>query len=136
MSERVSINTVVGTGIYVEGNLTVHGSIQVEGTLKGNLMVTGLLIVPKEGVVEGNITVKEAVIDGTVNGNLTATHNVILNTGATLNGDLYTGKVTLSEGSKFNGKCTMIKRKELIIDPKTKNVQLVELTPEQILTQS
>ncbi len=129
------ISTVLGKGIFMEGNLTIHGSIQVEGTLKGSLTVTGMLLVMKGGSIEGNVTVKEAVIDGVITGNLTATHNVLLNTGAVLNGDLFTAKVTLSEGSKFNGKCTMIKRKELVVDPKTKQVELLDLTPEQMIAQ-
>jgi len=133
---REEISTVIGKDIYVKGDVTILGSIVVDGTLKGNLTATGTVLVSSGGTISGDVIVKDIVINGTINGNLTATNTTAIEADATLNGDLYTAKVTLAEGSKFNGKCTMIKRKDLVVDANTKEVKLVELSPEEILTQS
>ncbi len=130
------ISTVIGKDVYVKGDLTVHSSIVIEGTLTGSLTSTGKVLITVDGEINGDVIVKEIVISGKINGNLTATGNAVIEPGATLNGDLYTAKVTLAEGSKFNGKCTMIKRKELVVEQNTKEVKLIELSPEEMLTQS
>ena len=135
MSDPVQIATIVCKGVFVKGDMTIHSSIRIEGTLEGNLISTGEVVVASSGVINGNLTAKEAVINGMVNGNITATGTAVLEPNGTLNGDLYASKVTLNEGSKFNGKCTMISRKELVIDKETKDVKLVVLSPEEILTQ-
>jgi len=133
IEEKIEI--YIGKDVFAKGNLTIIGSIRIDGTLQGNLTTTDTIIVSEGGNVNGEIIARDAVINGTVTGNLTATSTATLNRQATLNGDLYTAKVTLSEGSKFNGKCTMIKRKDIIVDQKTKDVKVVDLSPEEILSQ-
>jgi cytoskeletal protein CcmA (bactofilin family) len=131
-----SMTTVVGSGVYIEGSLTVLSSIDIEGTLKGNLTVVGDLIVGTKGTIEGDIIAKNADIRGKIYGTLTATENVTLETGAVLIGDLLAAKVNFMDNSTFNGKCTMIRHKELSVNPKTKKVELINLSPEDILTGS
>lgn len=126
---------IINAGTLVDGNLTVHGPVTIFGTLKGELTNTGLLTITTTGLIEGNVRTREAKIAGNINGNLTATKFIDLQPGATVNGDLYSGKINLAEGSTFNGKCTMIKQNDLVVDPTTKEVKLVTLSPEQILTQ-
>ena len=130
-----NITTVVGSGVYIEGNITVLSSIDIEGTLKGDLTVVGDLIVGTEGIIEGNVIAKNVEVRGKINGTLTATENVTLETGAVLNGDLFAAKVNFMDNSTFNGKCTMIRRKGLKVDSKTKQVELIDLSPEDMLTQ-
>jgi len=130
------ISTIIGQGVYVDGNITIHSSIRILGTLRGNIVSTGTVEVLPGGLVDGDVTAKDAVIKGIVNGTLTATHTASLEQGSSLSGDLYTAKVALAEGSTFNGKCTMIRRKELVIDQRTKEVKLVDLSPEEMLSQS
>ncbi len=130
------IITHIGKGVYVEGNLTVLSSIDIQGELKGNITAVGSLTVGEAGSVTGNIVAKNVEVRGVVNGNLTATDSAALEKGATLNGDLFAAKVHFSEGSSFNGKCTMICRKELKVNHKAKQVDLIDLSPEEMLTQS
>jgi len=126
----------IGKGTYLEGSITVIGStFVVEGTLKGDMTIVGTVVVGPEGHITGNIVAKTAEIFGTINGNLTATQSVSLGSGSRINGNLYAAKVNIAEGSLFNGKCTMIKRKDLVVDSKTKKVQIIDLSPEEMLTQ-
>ncbi len=130
------ITTLIGKGVYVEGNIRVLSSIDIQGVLKGNITAVGNITVGEEGRVSGNIIAKNVDIKGNVDGNLTATESAALDSRATLNGDLFTAKVNFAEGSTFNGKCTMIRRKELRVDQNTKKVDLIDLSPEEMLTQS
>jgi cytoskeletal protein CcmA (bactofilin family) len=134
VQENISITSGIGKGAYLEGSITVIGSWVVEGTHKGDLTVAGTLIVGPQGHITGNVIAKNAEVFGTINGNLTATKSVSLGAGARLNGNLYAAKVNILEGSVFNGKCTMIKRKDIIVDSKTKKVEIVDLSPEEMLT--
>lgn len=135
MSQEENTTNIVKS-IYLEGDITILGSINIDGTMKGNLTAVGTLIVGSAGIINGDVITKNAEIKGVINGNLTATISTTLEPGATLNGDLYTAKVHLAEGSKFNGKCTMIKRKELRVDQNTKRVDVIDLSPEEILTRT
>jgi cytoskeletal protein CcmA (bactofilin family) len=130
------ITTLIGKGVYVEGNITVLSSIDIQGVLKGDITAVGNITVGEEGSVLGNIIAKNVDIKGQVDGNLTATESATLDSGATLNGDLFAAKVHFADGSSFNGKCTMIRRKELRVDRKTKKVDLIDLSSEDMLTQS
>lgn len=129
-----SATTIIGSGVYIEGNITVLSSIDIEGTLKGNLTVVGCLVVGSEGEIEGDVIAKTVELRGMVNGSLTATENITLASGAVLNGDLYAARVNFMDDSTFNGKCTMIRRKALKVDRKTKKVELIDLSPEDMLT--
>lgn len=44
-SDDVSINTLVGPGSVIRGELSVAGFVRVDGDLEGNLETTGRVIV-------------------------------------------------------------------------------------------
>ena len=118
-AKTAELNTIIGKGSEVKGDLIVQHSMRVDGTVKGTIEANGFLVVGKEGTVEGEITVGNIVVGGTVKGNINASGKVLLETRSTFKGDMRTSKLVIEEGAVFEGKCSMA---ETSIDiPKKEN---------------
>jgi cytoskeletal protein CcmA (bactofilin family) len=101
-----ALNTIVGKQTVLEGCFEVHDGIRVDGTLKGQLTSSGTLVVGPSGQVKADpIRVKDAVIAGRLEGKLEASHQVKLEAGAVLIGDITAQVLIVEEGSIFRGFC-------------------------------
>jgi cytoskeletal protein CcmA (bactofilin family) len=67
-----------------------------------------MLIIEEEAYVTAEIRADEAVIQGNVEGKLTATGRVELSATSRVEGDIFTPCLIINEGAQFNGRCTMI----------------------------
>ncbi len=101
------LNTIIGKGTYFEGNIKVQSSLRVDGRVKGRVSTSDSLIVGKEGEIEGEVSVKNAVIGGKVQGKVHATGKVVLEANSRFNGELKTAKLVIDEGAIFDGVCSM-----------------------------
>jgi len=105
-SEAAGKNTVVGKGSVLEGSFNVENDIHVDGTLKGQLVSKGILVVGASGAIEADlIQVREAVIAGRVQGNIEASERVRLESTAELEGDVRAKILIIEEGAKLVGFC-------------------------------
>ena len=105
-SEAAGKNTVVGKGSVLEGSFNVENDIHVDGTLKGQLVSKGILVVGASGAIEADlIQVREAVIAGRVQGNIEASERVRLELTAELEGDVRAKILIIEEGAKLVGFC-------------------------------
>ena len=67
----------------MEGVLDIDHPIRVDGVLRGRLTTSDLLVVGENGRVEGKtVEVAEAIIRGSLTGNLKATRQVFLAAGS------------------------------------------------------
>jgi len=107
-SEKMGeLNTIIGKGTVVDGTFTVHSSLRVDGKIKGKVTATDSLIVGKDGEIDGEMSVKNAVIGGKVKGKINASGKVVFEASSVFNGELKTSKLVIVEGAVFNGNCLM-----------------------------
>jgi cytoskeletal protein CcmA (bactofilin family) len=106
-SNDKGLHTIMGEGTLLEGTLTVPHSVRVDGVLKGKLETTETLTVGNTGHIEADITARNAIIGGTVRGNLSVEDRVELEANASLIGDLKTRDLIINEGATFHGNCAM-----------------------------
>lgn len=121
-SDDISINTFIGSGSAVSGNLKIAGFVTVHGDLDGDLEATGKVIVSEEARVRGNITAKSAIIGGVVEGNVTAPDSIQLFETAAVIGDLSTKKLKLEDGVLFHGHCISLANEEEYQDARSKSL--------------
>ncbi|MCP4726953.1 MAG: polymer-forming cytoskeletal protein [bacterium] len=107
MKEDGSLNTIVGRGSTISGNLDIQGSIRVDGTVKGEVKCSDLLTVGPGGRIEGEVNVKHIVLGGTVSGNISGSEKVELQNKSVVEGDVTTKSLTVEAGAVFHGKCSM-----------------------------
>lgn len=121
-SDDISINTFIGSGSAVSGNLKIAGFVTVHGDLDGDLEAIGKVIVSEEARVRGNITAKSAIIGGVVEGNVTAPDSIQLFETASVVGNLATRKLQLEDGVLFHGHCISLANEEEYQDARGKSL--------------
>ncbi len=104
-----NVFNIIGNGTNIKGDVNASGDIRIDGSIVGNLTTAGKLIIGEQGYIEGETSVKIADISGSYKGKLTASQLVILRSTSKFDGDLFTKKVVIEEGSVFNGTLTMEK---------------------------
>jgi len=102
-----SLNSILGQGCKVKGNIELKGTIRVDGEFEGSLECPETLIIGKSGVVKANVTVKNAIIGGKIVGNIAASNKIELQTGSHVEGDIQTARLVIDEGVFFEGNCKM-----------------------------
>ncbi|MBO7174541.1 MAG: polymer-forming cytoskeletal protein [Spirochaetaceae bacterium] len=104
-SDDISINTFIGSGSAVSGNLKIAGFITIHGDLDGDLEATGKVIISETARVRGNIIAKSAIIGGVVEGNITAPDFIQLFQSSSVMGDICTHRLVMEDGVLFQGHC-------------------------------
>ena len=99
--------TIIGVGTVIEGVLKASTSTRIEGTVNGDITSDGIVVIAKEGVVNGNILAADVKISGTVKGNLTISGKTELVSNGKLVGDIKTGSLNIDETAIFQGNCRM-----------------------------
>ncbi|UCH83888.1 MAG: polymer-forming cytoskeletal protein [Candidatus Latescibacterota bacterium] len=102
-----SLNSILGPGCKVKGNIELQGTIRIDGEFEGDIKCPDTLIIGKSGVVKANVDVKNAVIGGKMLGNIQANNKIELQTGSHVEGDIQTARLVIDEGVFFEGTCKM-----------------------------
>ncbi|MCK5147079.1 polymer-forming cytoskeletal protein [bacterium] len=103
------LNTIIGKGSTITGDLKVANSLRVDGTVKGNIKSSDTFVLGKNGVVEGEVIATNIMLAGTVIGNVSATGKVFLESTSSVSGDIKASRLVVDEGASFDGKCAMKK---------------------------
>ena len=105
----------VGHGTTLTGETAFQAMLRVDGHLVGTVSSeSGTLVVGTNGKVDANISVSAAVVNGTVNGDITATEKIQLGRTAVVIGNIQTPRLTIEEGAVLEGGCTMLKAREVV----------------------
>ena len=102
------MNGFVGSSTVLNGDAEFKGMLRIDGRLTGRISSEkGTLIVSAGGVVEANIMVATARINGTVNGDITATERIEFGRTAQIRGNIRTPALVIERGAVFEGNCRM-----------------------------
>ena len=108
----ISINTLIGAGSLVRGELNVSGFVRIDGDLDGNLQASGRVIIGENSRIRGDVRGQMVTIGGIVEGNVIAPEGVdILPSGMVL-GDVLTKKLTVAESVLLHGYCFAVNDSE------------------------
>lgn len=103
----------VGNGTVLTGETSFQAMLRIDGHLTGKIFSeSGTLIVGSSGRVDANIAVAQAIISGTVNGDIVATEKLELTRTAKVIGNVQAPRLVIDDGAIFEGGCTMVKAKE------------------------
>lgn len=97
--------TVISVGSKIEGNFQSTENIRFDGYLHGDLACERKLVVGKDGRVEGNVKAKEAVIMGSITGDLSISGLLHLEKSASVRGNIKAGVLSIEEGASYDGIC-------------------------------
>jgi len=94
-------------GSRVTGQLTFQGPARINGSVDGEIQCHGKLTIGEEAEVRAKISSQTVVIQGLVEGNVTAKEKVELMAPARLYGNINAPRLIISEGVVFEGDCSM-----------------------------
>ncbi len=102
------IETILGPGTEIEGNIKTTESIRIDGKIKGELQAD-TIVIGESGVVMGDIVANHITVAGKIKGNVTANAQLELLPSGHIIGDIRSNKLVISDGATFEGNCQMIR---------------------------
>ena len=100
----------LGGGTVVEGTVRSENSVRIDGKLKGKLICKNTLTVGINGEIEGEVQAKNAIVGGRIRGKVKVQEKLVLESKATLIGELTASKLIIDEGAVFEGTSDMGKK--------------------------
>ena len=100
-------NTVIGSSIVIDGEISGDEDLVIQGTVKGKISVKESLIVDRSGVVEADIETQNVEVSGKVTGNINATDKVELKSDCRVIGDIKAPRILIADGASFKGNVDM-----------------------------
>jgi len=107
--DETNVVTTLADDLHISGTITFRSSLMIEGTLDGEIISEGLLIVGPTAKVTAKVTTKNLVSHGEITGDVTASEQVVLKKTATQTGNITTPSIMIESGSVMNGSCIMKK---------------------------
>jgi cytoskeletal protein CcmA (bactofilin family) len=91
----------------INGDVECNGDLRLDGIIKGNLKISGRLVMGAEAKIEGIVECENAEIFGKIKGDLKVKGTLHLKKNCFVEGDIYTKKLVVESDAVFNGKCFM-----------------------------
>ena len=117
------IDSLIGAGTIIEGNIAFTGGLRIDGHVKGNVKATGnkpgTLVISELAKVEGDIDVAHVVINGTIAGPVRAAEYVELLPKARVTGNVSYKSIEIHVGAIVMG--------QLVYESPQKSEKVVEL---------
>lgn len=102
------VQCLIGHDVELQGDITITGGLHIDGKVIGNITVrdgkAARMTLSTSGVIDGNVTVNDADINGTVKGDVHARGNVTLYPHSKIDGDVYYQALEIKRGARINGR--------------------------------
>jgi len=95
----------IGKSVVIRGEVSGAEDLQIEGLVEGSIdLQNNVLTVGPSGCVKAGIRAKSIVVQGKVDGSLTASDRLDLRQTAMVTGDVTTQRIAIEEGAFLKGK--------------------------------
>jgi len=99
---------IIGASIVIDGDLSGDEDLTIHGRVKGQInLPKHTLRIGGDGRVEAKVKAQSIQVDGTVKGDLTAEHEIVIRKSGNVRGNLMAPRIGLEEGAKFKGSIDM-----------------------------
>jgi cytoskeletal protein CcmA (bactofilin family) len=102
------IDSLIGAGTVIEGNVNFTGGLRVDGEIKGNVVAAGeqpsTLVVSEHARIEGEIHVSHLVVNGTINGPVHSAEFLELQAHSRVKGDVHYNTLEMHLGAVVDGR--------------------------------
>jgi len=104
---QTRIDTLIGAGTTISGDIVFSGGLRVDGEIKGNVRASGevgTLVISEHARIEGEIAVAHVVINGTVVGPVSSSEFLELQSKARVTGDVEYATIEMHLGAVVQGR--------------------------------
>jgi len=99
--------TYFGKNLQIKGNVSGEGSLIILGSFEGEFDLKGRLQVAQGARIKGDIKATDIYVNGEIEGAVTASEKVHLDTTARIKGGIATPRLSVLEGAQFDGELKM-----------------------------
>lgn len=107
-SKLQQIDTLIGAGTQIEGDVRFSGGLHIDGHIRGNVEAAAnsaaTLSISDSGVIEGSVAAPNVILNGTIHGDIIAHERVELGATAKVSGNVYYALIEMAMGAEINGK--------------------------------
>jgi cytoskeletal protein CcmA (bactofilin family) len=111
-SPQKRLDSLIGAGTRVEGDVVFTGGLRIDGTLNGNVTTVDnlavTLVISEQARVAGEVRVSHVVINGTVTGPVSANDYLELQAKARVHGDVHYRSLEMHVGAVVEGKLARV----------------------------
>jgi cytoskeletal protein CcmA (bactofilin family) len=105
------LESIIGADSLFKGEIETKGTLRVDGGVEGNIRADWVVIGEK-ALIRGDVEARGIIVGGKVEGNLRGKEIVELKNKGNVTGEIFSNKLTISEGAVFDGKSSMMKKDE------------------------
>jgi cytoskeletal protein CcmA (bactofilin family) len=102
------IDSLIGAGTSIEGDISFSGGLRIDGQVKGNVRAVGdqasTLVVSEHARIEGEVSVSHVVVNGTVIGPMRSGEFLELQPKARVTGDVEYSSIEMHLGAVVQGR--------------------------------
>ena len=103
------IDTLIGAGTLVEGNIRFAGGLRIDGEVKGNVEAAdgasaSMLVLSEQARVEGVVAVAHLVTNGTVVGQVSVSECLEMQARSKIVGDVEYSLIEMHQGAVVEGR--------------------------------
>ena len=103
----------IGKSVVIKGELNGSEDLTIEGRVEGTIdLRENVLTIGPNGKIKAQVFAKSVIVLGAVTGNITASEKIDIRDGGTVEGDLVSPRVGISEGAHFRGTVDMQKKSQ------------------------
>ena len=113
--ETDKLESFLGKNSLFKGDLNVQGTLRIDGRIEGQLEADHLIL-SESAVVKGEVKAKRLIVGGTVDGSIDAQELVEIKSKGKVLGDIFTRRLSISEGGEVNGKIEMKKEESNVVE--------------------
>lgn len=106
------VETILGEGTKIKGNIFTRGSMRIEGEVEGKIEAEGDIFVGEKGIVDTEITARNVVVAGKINGNVLAKEKLEIMSSGRISGDIQTDTLKIEAGANFTGSSRPLKKEQ------------------------
>ena len=108
--QTAQLSTLVAEGVEITGDVAFAGGMRIDGRIRGDVIgrrvdakTASLLVLSAKGEIEGSIRCGDAVINGTVIGDLDVEHRLELQSDAKVTGTIRYRQLQMDVGATVQG---------------------------------
>jgi len=110
--EDFSINTIIGPGTSVSGDIESGGFTRVDGNVLGDVKARGRVVIGERARMKSNVSGTLVTVGGVVFGNVLASERLIVLATGLVMGDIITRRIQADEGCLIHGRVLVCRTEE------------------------
>lgn len=107
MADKNELLTVIGPDAVIKGEVSFQGKARILGTVEGRIQSEGEVLIESGSNCRATVDASVIVVDGVVEGDLSARDRLQLSQRAAVKGDIAAGSLIVAEGATFIGHCSV-----------------------------